>query len=528
MLFNSFEFIFLFLPATLFGYVFIDRYYSREYSIVWLVLASLFFYGWWNPIYLVLIIGSMFFNFYFGKLISFNRQNVKKTKLILTIGIIVNLALLGYFKYANFFINNVNDLMGTSYNLEHIILPLAISFFTFQQIAYLVDSYFNITKEYQFSHYALFVTFFPQLIAGPIVHHSEMLHQFTENKNNNLISTENISIGLTIFAIGLFKKAVLADGIAPYGTSVFTASANGEPISFFIAWGGALAYTLQLYFDFSGYSDMAIGAARIFGIKLPLNFYSPYKSKNIIEFWRRWHMTLSRFLRDYLYIPLGGSRKGTSRRYINLFITMLLGGLWHGAGWTFIIWGALHGSYLTVNHLWREICGKFNIEFTSSSKVWGYFSWFITFIAVVIGWVYFRAEDLHSANTMVYAMFNLNNIAIPNAIAVKLGDYSYLLDALGISTFLGGGSQFIFTYLWIIFLLPIAIILPNPQQLLSKFNPAFDVHTPSTTHSIQPFLLTIQKIKWKPEAQWAIIIGLILCVGILALTSISEFLYFQF
>lgn len=319
----------------------------------WLILSSLFFYGWWNPAYLSLILFSMLFNYAFGTILS-NGEKPKIRKYLLWVGVTTNLGFLGYFKYANFFVDQLNWAANSNFHLEKIILPLAISFFTFQQIAFLVDSYRHETKEFNFLQYCLFVTFFPQLIAGPIVHHKEMMPQFASNQVYK-VNYKSLAIGLIIFTIGLFKKVILADGVAIYATPIFAEAEAEIAITLFSAWGGALAYTLQLYFDFSGYSDMAIGIAFMFGIKLPINFNSPYKSQSIIEFWRRWHITLSRFLRDYLYITLGGSKKGNVRRYVNLFITMLLGGIWHGAGWTFIIWGMLHGTYLMINHAWRKV-----------------------------------------------------------------------------------------------------------------------------------------------------------------------------
>lgn len=320
MLFNSFEFLFLFLPATIFLFLLSAKRWGNEAAISVLVLCSLFFYSWWNPVYLLLLLFSMGFNYQVGK-----RLGNGGGKPLLTLGIIVNLGLIAYYKYAGFIIFNINTMAGTDWDLGQIILPLAISFFTFQQIAYLVDSYRGITREYQFIHYALFVSFFPQLIAGPIVHHKDMLPQFSRNERFQL-KPRDVAIGSSIFAIGLFKKTVLADGVAVYANPVFSAADTGQSLDFFSAWGGALAYTFQLYFDFSGYSDMAIGLARILGIILPLNFDSPYKATNISEFWRRWHMTLSRFLRDYVYIPMGGNKHGQARRYINLSATMLLGG----------------------------------------------------------------------------------------------------------------------------------------------------------------------------------------------------------
>ncbi|MEZ5481324.1 MAG: MBOAT family O-acyltransferase [Porticoccaceae bacterium] len=301
MLFNSFEFIFAFLPCTLLLYVLCLRRRKTEIGFAVLVSASLFFYGYWNPAYLFLILFSIFFNYYVGKLIS--RFSGQPSKLVMICGVGINLALLGYFKYANFFVDNINAVFSTSLQLEKIFLPLAISFFTFQQISYLVDVWEGKAREYNLLHYSLFVCFFPQLIAGPIVHHSEMLPQFM--RRDALPSwTKNIAVGISIFSIGLFKKTVLADSLSAYVGPVYDSPAAGQ-LDFFTAWGSTLAYTFQLYFDFSGYSDMAIGCARMFGITLPLNFFSPYKANSIVDFWRRWHITLSRFLRDYLYISLG-------------------------------------------------------------------------------------------------------------------------------------------------------------------------------------------------------------------------------
>jgi len=523
MLFNSYEFIFAFLPLVAVIYFLTIRYLGQEAAIAWMVLASLFFYGWWNPVYLLFICASIIVNYWAAYYIAKLKPSPRRhhAKFLLIIGITLNLAFLGYFKYVNFFIDNINLLLEKDIILENIVLPLAISFFTFQQIAFLVDAYYNITHEYKFTHYSLFVTFFPQLIAGPIVHHKEMLPQFGKNISRRKIF-ENIAVGTAIFAIGLFKKAVLADGIAQYSTPVFSTAETGEYISFFIAWGASLAYTFQLYFDFSGYCDMAIGAARIFGIKLPLNFYSPYKSTNIIEFWRRWHMTLSRFLRDYLYIPLGGNRKGATRRYTNLLVTMLLGGLWHGAGWTFIIWGGLHGIYLITNHAWCH----FSFSFTHT-RLWNIMAWGLTFICVVVGWVFFRAHSFDGAINILSSMLGMHGIAIPNAIAMHLGELQNWLSAIGITTYTGGGAVLMWNYLWIILCSFIALFLPNTHELFSRYTPTTDINIP---HKKNTLLLTSKftNLKWIPTYLWATIIGLILYLGILSLTQVSEFLYFQF
>jgi len=356
VLFNSLEFIFWFLPATLAGFFLLGYLGQYNLAAIFMTLASLFFYAWWNPPYVLLILISIGVNYALGSALGAGEQdnNIARRKLLLAVGIAINIFLLGYYKYANFFADSVNAALSTDWNFGNIVLPLGISFFTFQQIGYLVDAYRGETKGYTIINYGLFVSFFPQLIAGPIVHHKDVMEQFGDKKIYR-ISWENIAIGLTIFIIGLSKKILIADTVAQYATPVFNAVAEGGSISFYEAWAGALFYTFQLYFDFSGYSDMAIGIARLFGIRLPINFDSPYKAASITDFWRRWHITLSNFLRDYLYIHLGGSRKGELRRNANLIITMLLGGLWHGAGLTFIIWGGLHGLYLAINHQWRSL-----------------------------------------------------------------------------------------------------------------------------------------------------------------------------
>jgi len=296
----------------------------------------------------------MTFNYVIGRSLNKTCNNKGKgfsRKSILIFGVILNLSLLGYFKYADFFIENINIAFSVNAESLNLLLPLAISFFTFQQIAYLVDSYRQETKEYDFLNYALFVTFFPQLIAGPIVHHKEMMPQFAKTRNK-VKSYRNIAMGLFIFSIGLFKKVVIADTFAVWATNGFDVATT---LNLFEAWATSLSYTFQLYFDFSGYTDMAIGLALLFNIRLPVNFNSPYKATNIQDFWRRWHITLSRFLRDYVYIPLGGNKKGSFRTYNNLMATFVIGGLWHGASWAFIFWGFLHGLALTVQKLWSKL-----------------------------------------------------------------------------------------------------------------------------------------------------------------------------
>jgi D-alanyl-lipoteichoic acid acyltransferase DltB (MBOAT superfamily) len=528
MLFNSYEFLFLFLPFTL-GIYFLIGKRGHDAAITWLVLASLFFYGWWNSVYLLLLLSSLGVNFVFGELLSraFASRKIRLRKTWLVLGVVSNLGLLGYFKYANFAVTSINVLTGSILFIDTIVLPLAISFFTFQQIAYLVDAYKGITQEYKFAHYALFVTFFPQLIAGPIVHHRDMLPQFT-HRDALHPQVRNISIGLSIFMLGLFKKTVLADGIAPYSTPLFDAAAAGQHLSFLEAWGGALAYTFQLYFDFSGYSDMAIGAARMFGVKLPINFHSPYKATNIVEFWRRWHMTLSRFLRDYLYIPLGGNRSGKLLRYRNLMLTMLLGGLWHGAGWTFVMWGGLHGLYLCVNHAWSYSVKRFWHGPILPRRLAKLLAWSVTFVAVVIGWVFFRAASFEAALAMLQGMVGLNGIALPNAIAARLGSAWPILVEFGFTSYLGGGSQFIFTWLWVVFLLVVVLAMPNTQQIMHRQEPGIHPHHAEARNELRILHVFHPILTWRPTLVWAVATGLVAALGVLAMSRISEFLYFQF
>lgn len=513
MLFNSYTFVVIFLPIVVLGFI-VTSHYSHRAAVAWSVIASLVFYGYWNPPYVILLLFSITANFLIGRRVSLNaahRQD-KAAQAWTILGVILNLGLLCYYKYANFFVENTEALLGAGWEIESILLPIGISFYTFTQIAYLVDCRKSIASSYNLLDYTLFVSFFPQLIAGPILHHKEIVPQL-ENPAIFRVTAYNLSIGLTIFAIGLFKKTVLADGIAPYATPVFSAVDSGLQPDLLMAWGGALAYTFQLYFDFSGYSDMAIGLSRMFGIVLPLNFASPYKAGNIREFWRNWHITLSRFLRDYLFIPLGGSRRGPLRRACNLFLTMLLGGMWHGAGWNYIFWGAIHGACLVINHLWREAVPSFG------ARLWQrWVSWLMTFTVVVLAWVFFRAETLDGALRMFAGMSGFNGMSLPNAIMVRLGSLGDMLIGFGIEPSLGGGSVFLSTWCWVVSLLLVVLVCPNTQQIVRELTPAnTDLKTPSRRWS-----------HWKPNARWAVASGVIASVGLVSLSRVSEFLYFQF
>ena len=386
MLFNSYAFIFVFLPLVFFVYFFLNKKRLSTLAKAFLVSASLFFYAYWSIYYLPILLGSIVFNFLVSKFLAKHQS-----KAILIFGIVCNLALLGYFKYADFLISNLNAIANTNLGLLHIALPLALSFVTFQQIAYLVDSYNKQTKENSFLNYCLFITFFPQLIAGPIVHHKEMMPQFA-NKFNLIKNYKFIALGLFVFSIGLFKKSVVADIFSIFANAGFDVERN---LTFLQAWATSLSYTFQLYFDFSGYCDMAIGLALLFNIRLPINFNSPYKALNIQDFWHRWHITLSRFLRDYIYIPLGGNRRGQSRTYLNLFLVFLIGGFWHGAAWTFVVWGALHGFAIVIHRCWQKLNFKLN-------KI---IAWIITFNFVNFTWIFFRAKSFEDAMKVIRGMF---------------------------------------------------------------------------------------------------------------------------
>lgn len=506
MLFNSFSFLLAFLPVTLLGYFWLARR-DPAWGIAWLALASLFFYGWWELRYVPLLLASITANY--GCAQAIRRAQGRARNWWLGGAIAANLVLLGYYKYANFF---YTSLTGEQSVMLQVVLPIGISFFTFTQIAFLVDTARGFVQEGRFLHYLLFVTYFPHLVAGPVLHHKEMMPQFADPRNA-VPRAENFSVGATIFIIGLAKKILLADSLAPYANVLF--SAPGEP-TLLAAWGGVLAYTFQLYFDFSGYSDMAIGLSRMFGVNLPLNFNSPYRSVNIIEFWRRWHMTLSRFLRDYLYIPLGGNRRGKVRAKINLMLTMVLGGLWHGASWNFVVWGTLHGLYLVLAHLWQMVRARLGWQGGSRAGRLG--AWALTFVAVVFAWVFFRAADLPSALRIVAGMLGQNGVSLPDAIGVRLGGLQSTLQQLGVTWSLGGGSQFVETWGWVTLAALVAFLMPNTQQIMHRFAPALD-HDGSAAPA---------RLSWLPSQGSALASGLLAVLCLLALARPSEFLYFQF
>lgn len=513
MLFNSFEYIFLFLPLVLLLVVVAGRILPMA-TVPILLAASALFYAWWEPVYVPVLAGSILVNFILGRYVVENRG-------VLAAGIVFNLILLAYFKYSWFLLGHaLPDDAATS--LLDPILPLAISFFTFQQIAYLVDCRRGTSPRVGFLNYALFVSFFPQLIAGPIVRAGQTLPQIARLWTSSP-QFRDIIIGLTIFMIGLGKKTILADGIAPVASAVFGAAEAGQPIGFFEAWVGALAYTFQIYFDFSGYCDMAIGSARMFGIRLPLNFYAPYKAGSIIEFWRRWHITLSHFLRDYLYIPLGGSRRGPARHYGNILLVMLLGGLWHGAGWTFVIWGGLHGLFIAANHAYRTHLRDALGLPSGFSKLSG---WLLTILCVIFAWVAFRATSIDGVVTIWMAMIGLGDglTVLPGRYVDQLGDLAPRLLAIGVTfdnTVLRPLFDIPRTVVWLAGLTVIVLAMPNSADLVRRWRPAIGL--PAFRDRS---LIEIGKLL--PYGLGFALLTAVFVGSLFAMRGYSEFLYFQF
>ena len=498
MLFNSYEFLFGFLPPTIIIFFLLGRW-KPELARLWLVAASLVFYAGWSLNYIWLITSSILFNYSVGLAIDAVRAKgqPRLTKWVLAGGITGNLALLSYYKYADFFISNLDAVAGTEFALLHLALPLGISFFTFTQIAFLVDAARGEASERGLVRYALFVTYFPHLLAGPIIHHKAVMPQF-RLASTFRPSAKMMSLGITIFTLGLAKKVLIADGFV---TTVHDVFAPGTVPLLYDAWMGSLAYTLQLYFDFSGYSDMAIGLSLLIGVRLPINFNSPYKAMNIIDFWRRWHMTLSQFLRDYLYIPLGGNRHGAARRYLNLYLTMLLGGLWHGAGWTFVIWGALHGIYLIINHGWRKLVGD------NAPPLWRQLAYgALTFLCVVIGWVFFRAPDLGSALSMLSGLVGGHGVS-------HNGQFSSIGIARDMQWKIPLGLLIVF-------------LLPNSQQIMgvARIDPSAAREDESSTSRWS----LPAKWRWRAASWSGVLTGLVFFACLLKLREVSEFIYYQF
>ena len=488
MLFNSHEFVFAFLPVVAAVYFLLARR-APSLALPWLTLASLAFYAWWKPADLGLLLASLVGNFLVGRAIS-GAANPMAQRTWLTVGIVANLLVLMHYKYTTFVVQNLNAAGLTDWSVLGQELPLGISFFTFQQIAYLCDCARRRLPEHTALEYGLFVSFFPQLIAGPIVRPDDILPQFRRGASHGDERLHDLVLGVTLFLIGLFKKTVLADGLAGYASPVFAAAEAGQSLNLLEAWGGALAYTFQLYFDFSGYSDMALGAARLFGIRLPWNFDSPYQAHSISDFWRRWHLTLSACLREFIYIPLGGSRCASWRRSLNLFLTMLLGGLWHGAGWTFVLWGALHGAFLTIDHSWQS---RFPRSESQGVSVWAKP---LTFLAVVAAWVLFRAPSLSAAGVVYSGMLGRGGLEWQKSECFQ------------------GVTQ-------VVVLLLIGLLvgrMPNSRAWYEQMENGLAA----------PGVQAVSRWAWRPSMAWGWGLGVLGAVAVLRMAAVSEFIYFQF
>lgn len=492
MLFNSSEYLLVFLPVSLVVFFWLNSRRKTGGARLWLLAASFLFYAWWSRDYLWLLLISIALNFGAGvALTRLRTSNTRRARYLLTAAVIANFSALCYYKYAHFIVTNTEALVGADFGLSNVVLPLAISFFTFTQVAYLIDSYRGQVHEPNLLNYALFVMFFPHLIAGPILHHREMMPQFGQRRNA-VLSAPILSLGLTLLSIGLFKKVIIADTFSIWATAGFDKLAAPN---FFEAWTASLSYTFQLYFDFSGYTDIALGSALLFNIRLPINFNSPYKARNIRDFWRRWHMTLSRFLRDYLYVPLGGNRRGTARVIANLMITFVLGGLWHGASWMFVIWGALHGAAMIVHRAWSQL----------GIGLPRWLAWLITFNFVNLAWVFFRARDMADAKRVLEGMAGMHGAVLPPV----FGDWLPQLKSLGISfgPILRQGNDDFQMMLWLVAAFVIVLAFRNSNQLAPYTGGA---------RAIRP--------------AWAVLCGLmasVSLVGILA-SKYSEFIYFNF
>lgn len=519
MLFNSYQFVFLFLPLSV-VLVFACRKVGRSVALLCLIAVSLLFYVLWEPIYVLLLLGSILVNYLLGVRV-YDSHSLR----FLWFGVIVNLSALAYFKYRYFLAHMLlpMDGMAAAHDVT-LVIPLGLSFYTFHQISFLVDCQKRAgPRPENIWEYMLYVTLFPQLIAGPIVRFSEVAYQF-RRATAFLPRFDNVAIGLTMFFMGLFKKVVLADHMALYATPIFGLAETTTPVSFIEAWVGVLAYTFQIYFDFSAYSDMALGLARVLGIRLPLNFNSPYRSTSIIEFWRRWHISLSRFLRDYLYFPLGGNRLGPLRRYCNLAVVMALGGMWHGASWNFVMWGGLHGVFLAINHLWRE---KISLKRATTGGLWrNTLAWTATFLCVSFAWVLFRAETLSGALNLYQGMLGMGGrFAFPAGLMDPAGLPATALSVLGArfvehwpagQVFPGRGHA-----LWLALALFICLCLPNTQSWMRWYRPA--INAPLATFDRWPrFLL------WRPSPLWSTAIILMFLYTALYLGDTGEFIYWQF
>jgi alginate O-acetyltransferase complex protein AlgI len=547
VLFNSYQFIFAFLPIVLIGCFLLARFAGAGVAQLWLIGASLYFYASWNAFYLPLLLGSILFNYAIA-ILMVRQSDERRRNHLLLLAVAVDLALLAYYKYTNFFLGSVGDLTGMKFVVATIILPLGISFYTFQQLTLLVDVSAGRIESFRFRDFLLFVIFFPHLIAGPIVHHREMMPQFEEAKYR--FNWSNMAVGLTLFAAGLFKKTILADGIASHIAPLYTEAAVGHTVTLFYGWAAAVGFTLQIYFDFSGYSEMALGLARMIGIKLPMNFYSPLKSVGIIEFWSRWHMTLTRFLTAYLFNPqatalhrwwMGGGRKGVrgvKTKYpaflmlvgLPTFSTMFLAGLWHGAGYQYLVFGALHGIYLATNQGWRLYRTKLFKDTPRYHAIMRPLGLVATLTCVFVANAYFRAESVPAGSNLVAGMFGFHGVGLPEVFLSRLGGFGAMLSHLGVTFFPTSASNFLEVYAWAVVLLFIALTFPNILQILRDYEPALPSTAPAAAANEQAgwWQRWTGLLIWRPTFGWALATAAVSAIGILALNQVTEFLYWQF
>jgi alginate O-acetyltransferase complex protein AlgI len=544
MLFNSAEFLFGFVPVTVLGFYILGKY-SRVSAIRWLIIASLVFYGWWRPLNVLIISPSILVNFGLARILlrlNQNEDSRRASQAVLLLGILFNVVFLGVFKYTDFITGTINDVFGENLVLRHIILPLGISFITFQKIAFLIDIQAGRIKSFTFQDYCAFVLFFPQLVAGPIVHYREMIPQFQAASCR--FDQQNVAVGLTLLLFGLFKKVVLADNIALLVTPIYEHAASGASMSFLMAWIAAIGFTLQIYFDFSGYTDMALGLARLFGIKLPPNFNSPLRASSIIDFWLRWHMTLTRFLTAYIYNPLAlsltrrrmakgrpglGGRNTTAGAFVSLLmvptiLTMFISGLWHGAGYGFVVWGLLNGIYITINHAWRLVVARIWPNRRTYDRIMKPVGQFVTFITVAATMVFFRAPTITAAIGLMKGVFGMNGLGLPQDVLGRLGPLAGILHGIGVVGEAGSGQDLLIAGRLICLLLFIALALPNTLQILDRYEPALGIRSGSTRLSIGK----IGILKWDPSLPWAIAMSAIAAIAFVFIGGPSEFLYWQF
>lgn len=545
MLFNSDLFVFVFLPIALAGFYLVGRT-SRDWALRWLIVISLLFYAWWRPLNVAIIAPSIIINFGLARWLQrlLNATKPRAAQTVLALGIAFNVAFLGFFKYTNFFAQASNDAFGTHLVLARIILPLGISFITFQKIAFLVDIHARRVEQFTMQDYCLFVLFFPQLIAGPIVHYREMMPQF--RRTTAAFDKENAAVGVTLFAIGLFKKVVLADSIAPHVSPLYNQAAAGATMTLFPAWMAALGFTLQIYFDFSGYTDMALGLGRFFGVKFPSNFNSPLKAPNIIDFWLRWHISLTRFLTAYIYNPLAlqatrrrlakgrppfGGRHTTLGGFVQVMmfptlVTMLISGFWHGAGYMYILWGLLHGAYLTINHAWRHFVARRWTNRAAYDRVMRPTGFVVTFVAVVVGMVIFRSTNTTAASGLLQGVLGMHGIALPST-SHRLARLAARFPSINENILSAGAFKSL--AMWIVALSSIALLLPNTLQILSRYEPALGVKPiAESTETPLSAAKRVARLAWSPTLIWAIGISLLAAIGVYNLGGDSEFLYWQF